>query len=64
MTVTVDAGIAPSVIAGTSTVPSVTVSMDQNITATVIQATTSIDQLLFRKKYVPVFECDGLILEL
>jgi hypothetical protein len=30
--------------------------MDQNITATVIQATTSVDQLLFRKKYVPVFE--------
>ena len=56
VTVTGDAGIAPSVIAGTSTVPSVTVSMDQNITATVIQASTSIDQLLFRKKYVPVFE--------
>ena len=56
MTVTGDAGIAPSVIAGTSTVPSVTVSMDQNITVTVIQASTSIDQLLFHRKYVPVFE--------
>tara|TARA_R100001163_G_scaffold55285_1_gene42714 strand:- start:67 stop:426 length:360 start_codon:yes stop_codon:yes gene_type:complete len=30
--------------------------MDQNITVTVIQASTSVDQLLFHRKYVPVFE--------
>jgi len=56
VTVTGDAGIAPSVIAGTSTVPSVIVSMDQNIDVSTINATTSVDQLLFHRKYVPVFE--------
>tara|TARA_R100001463_G_scaffold2185_1_gene9245 strand:- start:3537 stop:3896 length:360 start_codon:yes stop_codon:yes gene_type:complete len=29
--------------------------MDQNITVTLIEASTSVDQLLFHRKYVPVF---------
>ena len=55
-TISGNADVEPSGIGGTSTTPSVTVSMDQSIDVSTISATTSVDQLLFNKKYVPVFE--------
>ena len=55
-TISGTASVEPSVIAGTSTVPSVTVSMDQEISVDTITGSTSVKELLFRRKYVPVFE--------
>ena len=55
-TITTTVSVAPAVIAGTSTTPSVTVSMDQEVSVDTITGSTSVEELLFQKKYVPVFE--------